>query len=132
MFGSHALLPLIARLKIPVFILNVVVRVMATRQTRAGNATTRPGLIAAPAPRRTSTQVTAEKQAKAEKKAAIAALQAKKMSDLAAKELEMEAEDDIAAKVPHQHHRQKKPKSVTNSVSDSGADGGDGKPFSFC
>ena len=90
------------------------------RRTRAKNATTRPGQILAPVPRRSSAQVAAEKSAAAEKKAAASVRQKKKISALSAKEQEIE-KDNETSEIPHR--RQPRP---VRKINASEAQIGDG------
>jgi hypothetical protein len=70
------------------------------RKTRTSNATAHPGRIVAPAPRRSSAQVSADKAAVAKKKTDALAEAAKKIATLAKMESTLEAGDQQALDIP--------------------------------
>jgi hypothetical protein len=101
---------------------------MSTRRTREKNATTRPGKIVAPVPRRSSAQVAAEKKQIALKKADAIVAQNKKIVVLAQKEREMEDDDKDAIKIPRPRPRQIKLKPTGKKVAyNSDDENGDGE-----
>jgi hypothetical protein len=71
-----------------------------SRKTRASNATAHPGRIVAPAPRRSSAQVSTEKAVAAKKKANALAEAAKKIATLAEMESMIDAGDQQALDIP--------------------------------